>query len=232
MERQIDYLSEVPDKNGAFASVAGVKSSEVPSYLRSLTPLQLRVDTRVTNHGYRDGAATEYQAVLQAGTAVLVDDLGMPRVRCACGNPLTKPVEQSESRYTGKPWPGFSPSSTVVIQPAPRPVALFLEQLRTEWCATIDERVDGAVLLVVSELVTNADRHSNGPYILELEGTAASLTVAVYDSSATLPRVFPRDPRRVGRHGLEIVRALARDVSVERVPVGKCVRAVLSLDGS
>ncbi|MBB4899566.1 ATP-binding protein [Streptomyces griseomycini] len=110
--------------------------------------------------------------------------------------------------------------------------ALFLEQLRTEWCATIDERVDGAVLLVVSELVTNADRHSNGPYILELEGTAASLTVAVYDSSATLPRVFPRDPRRVGRHGLEIVRALARDVSVERVPVGKCVRAVLSLDGS
>ncbi|CAL9370301.1 hypothetical protein SUDANB15_00839 [Streptomyces sp. enrichment culture] len=128
VERQIDYLSEVPDKNGAFASVAGVKSSEVPSYLRSLTPLQLRVDTRVTNHGYRDGAATEYQAVLQAGTAVLVDDLGMPRVRCACGNPLTKPVEQSESRYTGKPWPGFSPSSTVVIQPAPRPVEKFVVQ--------------------------------------------------------------------------------------------------------
>ncbi|MEU9350358.1 ATP-binding protein [Streptomyces griseoloalbus] len=107
--------------------------------------------------------------------------------------------------------------------------AHFLQQLRTEWCATIDERVDGAVLLVVSELVTNADRHSDGPYILELEGTATSLTVMVYDSSAALPRVFPRDPERVGRHGLEIVRALARDVDVERVPVGKRVRAVLSL---
>lgn len=107
--------------------------------------------------------------------------------------------------------------------------AHFLQQLRTEWCATIDERADGAVLLVVSELVTNADRHSDGPYILELEGTATSLTVMVYDSSAALPRVFPRDPERVGRHGLEIVRALARDVDVERVPVGKRVRAVLSL---
>ncbi|MFF8032791.1 MULTISPECIES: ATP-binding protein [unclassified Streptomyces] len=107
--------------------------------------------------------------------------------------------------------------------------AHFLEQLRTEWCATVDERADGAVLLVVSELVTNADRHSTGPYILELEGTDTSVTVAVYDSSATLPRVFPRDPERIGRHGLEIVRALARNIDVERVPVGKRVRAVLSL---
>jgi len=106
----------------------------------------------------------------------------------------------------------------------------FLEQLRTEWCATIDERVGGAVLLVVSELVTNADRHSDGPYILELEGTDASLTVMVYDSSATLPRVFPRNPERIGRHGLEIVRALAGEVTVERVPVGKRVRAVVHLD--
>lgn len=108
--------------------------------------------------------------------------------------------------------------------------AEFLQQLRTEWCAGIDARSDGAVQLVVSELVTNADRHSEGPYILELEGTDTSITVAVYDSSATLPRVFPRDPERVGRHGLEIVRALALDVGVERVPVGKRVRAVLPLD--
>lgn len=108
--------------------------------------------------------------------------------------------------------------------------AHFLQQLRTEWCATIDERAGGAVLLVVSELVTNADRHSDGPYILELEGTDTSLTVVVYDSSETLPRVFPRNPERVGRHGLEIVRALARDVRVERVPVGKRVCAVLHLD--
>ncbi|CAL9317956.1 ATP-binding protein [Streptomyces sp. R02] len=108
--------------------------------------------------------------------------------------------------------------------------AQFLEQLRTEWCARVNAKAEGAVLLVVSELVTNADRHSDGPYILELEGTDSTLTVAVYDSNGTLPRVFPRDPQRIGRHGLEIVRALARDVGVERVPVGKRVRAVIDLD--
>ncbi|MDT9699070.1 ATP-binding protein [Streptomyces sp. P17] len=107
--------------------------------------------------------------------------------------------------------------------------SLFLGRLRTEWCAAIDDRTHEEVLLVVSELVTNADRHSNGPYILDLEGTDARVAVSVYDSSAALPRRFPRDPERVGRHGLEIVHALAAEVAVERVPVGKRVRAVLRL---
>ncbi|AZS89183.1 ATP-binding protein [Streptomyces griseoviridis] len=106
----------------------------------------------------------------------------------------------------------------------------FVEQLRTEWCATIDPRVQGEVLLVVSELVTNADRHSNGPYILELEGTDAAVVVSVYDSSEALPRRFPKDPERIGRHGLEIVHALAGRVTVERIPVGKRVVAVVRLD--
>jgi anti-sigma regulatory factor (Ser/Thr protein kinase) len=105
----------------------------------------------------------------------------------------------------------------------------FVRQLRSEWCAPVDTRAVGDLLLVVSELVTNADRHSHGPYILELEGTDTEVTVAVYDSSAALPRRFPRDPARVGRHGLEIVHAVAERVTAERVPVGKCVRAVLAL---
>ena len=53
--------------------------------------------------------------------------------------------------------------------------------------------------------------------------------MCVYDSSAALPRRFPRDPERVGRHGLEIVHALAERVTVERVPVGKRVCAVVKL---
>ncbi|MFF9335271.1 ATP-binding protein [Streptomyces albogriseolus] len=134
------------------------------------------------------------------------------------------PVEplRRAAHFTGEPG---------CIAEARHVAAQFLEQLRTEWCATIGTKAEGAVLLVVSELVTNADRHSDGPYILELEGTDTTLTVAVYDSNGTLPRVFPRDPQRIGRHGLEIVRALARDVGVERVPVGKRVRAVIDLSG-
>ncbi|MFE6475329.1 ATP-binding protein [Streptomyces rochei] len=105
----------------------------------------------------------------------------------------------------------------------------FLDRLRTEWCATIGPRSDGAVLLVVSELITNADRHSKGPYILELEGTPALVTVSVYDSSGAVPERYPRDPERVGRHGLEIVHALAEAVVVEHVPVGKRVKALVPL---
>ncbi|TWV30642.1 ATP-binding protein [Streptomyces misionensis] len=107
--------------------------------------------------------------------------------------------------------------------------AQFLEQLRTEWCARIDRAVDGELLLLVSELITNADRHSDGPYILELEGTDAAVAVSVSDSSTALPHLFPKNPQRVGRHGLEIVHALATEVVVERIPVGKRVIARLAL---
>ncbi|MFI6035920.1 ATP-binding protein [Streptomyces sp. NPDC051315] len=132
------------------------------------------------------------------------------------------PVEplRRAAHYTGEPGS---------IADARTFAAYFVDQLRTEWYATVDERVRGEVLLVVSELVTNADRHSNGPYILELEGTDSSVTVSVYDSSDALPLRFPKDPRRIGRHGLEIVHALATEVTAERVPVGKRVRAVLGL---
>jgi hypothetical protein len=51
----------------------------------------------------------------------------------------------------------------------------------------------------------------------------------VYDSSGAVPERFPRDPERVGRHGLEIVHALAETVVVEHVPVGKRVCAVVPL---
>ncbi|MFE9017726.1 DUF6777 domain-containing protein [Streptomyces sp. NPDC007808] len=138
VEKQIDYLRAAPDKNRAFASVARVDADDVPSYLRSLTPVQLRMDTRVTNHGYRDGAATEYQAVLQTGTAVMVDDRGVPRVRCACGNPLTPPVaQQGTLRRTGDSWPSYSSQNVVVVSPSTTVVKVFViyDDERGEWIA-------------------------------------------------------------------------------------------------
>ncbi|MFJ8082189.1 DUF6777 domain-containing protein [Streptomyces sp. NPDC096205] len=127
VEKQIRALRAAPPKNQAFASVAGVDASGVPAYLRSLTPVQLRMDTRVTNHGYRDGAATAYQAVLQTGTAVLVDDRGVPRVRCACGNPLTPPVAlQGTPRRTGDSWTSYRSSNVVTVNPAPVVINVFV----------------------------------------------------------------------------------------------------------
>ncbi|RPF29391.1 hypothetical protein EDD96_5911 [Streptomyces sp. Ag109_G2-6] len=127
VEKQIGALSGQPAKNSAFASALGVEPAAVPGYLRGLTPVQLRLDTRVTNHGYRDGAPTAYQAVLQAGTPVLVDDRGVPRVRCACGNPLGPPValKANPKRY-GEPWAAYQPSKVVVIAPSETTVNAFV----------------------------------------------------------------------------------------------------------
>ncbi|MFJ5774112.1 DUF6777 domain-containing protein [Streptomyces sp. NPDC093094] len=136
VEKQAEYLTADPAKNKAFASVASVEPAGVPAYLRSLTPVQLRIDTRVTNHGYSDGAATGYQAVLQSGTAVLVDDRGVPRVRCACGNPLTPPVAvQGTPQPTGASWPSYRSSNVVVVNPAPVVIDVFViyDAEQDEW---------------------------------------------------------------------------------------------------
>ncbi|MGW8994313.1 DUF6777 domain-containing protein [Streptomyces zhihengii] len=138
VEQQIRSLGADPSKNEAFAGAQDISPGQVPAYLRSLTPVQLRMDTRVTNHGFRDGKATPYQAVLQSGTAVLVDDRGIPRVRCACGNPLRPPVAQETTpKQTGTPWPGYRASQVVVVTPAPRDVETFVlyDPKTGEWIA-------------------------------------------------------------------------------------------------
>ncbi|WP_434090960.1 DUF6777 domain-containing protein [Streptomyces goshikiensis] len=127
VEKQITVLSAQPSKNGAFAQALGIRPETVPGYLRSLTPVQLALDTRVTNHGYRSGKGTEYQAVLQAGTAVMVDDRGVPRVRCACGNPLGPPVPLTANpERHGRPWSSYQPAKAVAIAPAAKTVDKFV----------------------------------------------------------------------------------------------------------
>ncbi|MFJ5775607.1 DUF6777 domain-containing protein [Streptomyces sp. NPDC093094] len=123
VRRQIGHLTADPARAGAFAAVEGVAPRDLPGYLRGLTPVVLRADTRVGNHGYKDGRATGYQAVLQAGTAVLVDTRGVPRVRCACGNPLLPPAGSGPAAVTeGTSWSGYRPAEVVVVTPAPRAV--------------------------------------------------------------------------------------------------------------
>ncbi|MGW7428116.1 DUF6777 domain-containing protein [Streptomyces sp. NPDC054861] len=117
VERQVALLTEDPAKTGAFAESSGVPESGIADWLRDLTPVLLRTDTRVTGHGYRAGEAAPFQAVLQAGTAVLVDGYGAPRVRCACGNPLRSPVDDKGAAHRGKPWRGYHPDRVVAVTP-------------------------------------------------------------------------------------------------------------------
>lgn len=125
--QMINFLTSNPDKARAWAAVEGIAVGQLPSYIRSLTPVLLRSDTRVTNHGFVNGVATPHQSVLQAGTAVLVDDYGVPRARCYCGNPLLPPIPVAETPvYSGPRWPAFQPTTVIVVQPAPQPITTIV----------------------------------------------------------------------------------------------------------
>ncbi len=116
-EALVTFLEADPAKAAAWAEVHDIAVADIRSYVEALTPVQLRRDTRVMNYGYEDGRANPYPAVLQAGTAVLVDDYGVPRAKCSCGNPLTEaPAVTSATRYTGARWPGFDPTAVVVVK--------------------------------------------------------------------------------------------------------------------
>ncbi|MGR4881242.1 DUF6777 domain-containing protein [Streptomyces sp. LARHCF249] len=120
VEQQVRYLTGDAAKARAFAEASDIEQAKIPEFLRGLTPVVLRADTRVTSHGFREGAADSFQAVLQAGTAVLVDEHGMPRVRCACGNPLQSPrAPKGSPVHKGDPWNGYQPNQVVVIEPTP-----------------------------------------------------------------------------------------------------------------
>lgn len=110
------FLEADPAKGAAWAKVEGISFSDLPAYIHSLTPVILLRDTRVLNHGYANGQATPRPAVLQAGTAVMVDRFGIPRAKCACGNPLAEPLPlTTKTQYTGARWTGFNPSTVVNV---------------------------------------------------------------------------------------------------------------------
>ncbi|MFF9150104.1 ATP-binding protein [Streptomyces sp. NPDC014861] len=86
--------------------------------------------------------------------------------------------------------------------------------------------------MVISELVTNALKYAPGPVLLELRLEGGLVALSVRDGEPRFPVVGDTDPTRVGRHGLEIVTAVAHDVEVRREPGGKRVTARVVLDGA
>lgn len=90
----IDFLAQNPAKAMAWVNAlnadptvslsrgAALTVDNIAQYIGSLTSVVLTFDTRVTNHGFKNGVANPIQSVLQKGTAVLVDQNGVPRVKC------------------------------------------------------------------------------------------------------------------------------------------------------
>lgn len=114
-ERLVRFLEQHPDKAAAWAAVQGIRPDRIRAYIGALTSVVLLRDTRVTNHGFSRGRATPRQAVLQRGTAVLVDEFGVPRARCYCGNPLTPPVALAAPVDVGPAWTGYEPTAVIVV---------------------------------------------------------------------------------------------------------------------
>jgi len=122
----ITLLAGNPELGQAWADAENISYNDVPTFLRALTPALLRVDTRVTSYAY-DGGPKPRHAVLQTGTAVLVDGLGLPRARCVGANPLTPPVgSRLKAVYRGERWARFNPKDIVTVAPAPQPVSKFV----------------------------------------------------------------------------------------------------------
>ncbi len=119
------FLADNPTHATAWAEVHGIDPAEIPTYLDTLTPMNLGADTRVLNHGFAGGSATPREAVLQRGTSVLVDAHGVPRVKCECGNPLREPNVRTEETYAGERWQNFREDIVIVVERAPREIRTF-----------------------------------------------------------------------------------------------------------
>lgn len=124
--KEIRFLAADRVKGKAFAHAAGIAPAGIAGFLRGLTPVLLRADTRVAGHGFSEGSATTFQSALQAGTAVMVDSHGLPRVRCVCGNPLTRPNGARGPAGRGEGWAGYDPARIVAVGPTAREVTALV----------------------------------------------------------------------------------------------------------
>lgn len=116
-DKLVNFLEQNPAQAQAWRSVTG--AGDIRDFTNGLSPVVLTRDTRVTNHGFQNGEATAFQSVLQTGTAVLVDNRGVPRVRCDSGSPLAEPQGDASQQFTGTGWQGWDPNSFVTVKPSP-----------------------------------------------------------------------------------------------------------------
>ncbi|MGW0187662.1 DUF6777 domain-containing protein [Streptomyces sp. NPDC003362] len=127
VERLEEFLTDPGNdrKAQAWATALDLSTGEIPDFLDRLTPVLLRTDTLVKNHDYKKGKAVPFDALLQAGIAILVDERGLPAVKCSCGNPL-RPFEGDARKISVRfedgnaEWRDFDRSSVVAVRPAPQ----------------------------------------------------------------------------------------------------------------
>ncbi len=119
-DQLVDFLEHNPVQAAAWRTAAQIP--DIRAYASKLSPVVLLRDQRVTNHGFQNGEPTAFQSVLQTGTAVLVDDRGIPRVRCDSGSPLDEPQSDTAEEFTGTGWQGLKTDSVIKVRPSDAPI--------------------------------------------------------------------------------------------------------------
>lgn len=119
-------LTGAPAISAAWAAAVGADAGQVADVIDASTGVETTVDLRVTLHRWDDGTVVADQAVLEAGTAVLVRADGTPLARCLSGAPLAAALPVSGTvRFTGAPWPGFAPDRLDTVLAADAGVGLL-----------------------------------------------------------------------------------------------------------
>ncbi|MEU2657274.1 ATP-binding protein [Streptomyces sp. NPDC007325] len=135
----------------------------------------------------------------------------MDRTRVSCGRPATLHIELPPGAQAARRARQIA-ARMLALDPSlcPRPVAEDL-------------------VLIVSELVTNAVTHAAGPYALTVSMEEERAGIAVSDGSADMSCGHGHEERTAenGR-GLRIVRALGADLFVSPSDSGKQVIAILT----
>lgn len=144
-DKLLQALNANPTTAANWAKLMGIASEEIEATINGLTPLLLARDSAVINSEYRKGKAVQFPAVLQAGTPVLVDWAGTPRVKCSCGNPLGVAQRVDTSSTIGTRWAGYSPQQVVQITPI-SPTSDDSESLALK-VYDVDEGVEGHIEL-------------------------------------------------------------------------------------
>jgi len=122
-DKMVNFLERNPKQAAAWRTAAHV--TDIRGFASTLSPVVLLRDTRVTNHGFQDGGPTNFQSVLQTGTAVLVDNRGVPRVRCDSGSPLDEAqsdATDATEEFTGTGWQGLKSDAVVKVRRSDAPI--------------------------------------------------------------------------------------------------------------
>ncbi|MFF4319224.1 ATP-binding protein [Streptomyces sp. NPDC001568] len=101
---------------------------------------------------------------------------------------------------------------------------------RSDRSPAVSPPAEDAALLIVTELVTNAVRHTAGPCTLDLALHEEGLDIDVTDGSPEQPVTRPPHVEGTGGWGWILIRHLAREVTVHPTRTGgKTVHACLTV---